>query len=176
MWRFFRWFWHKINKQKIRETTLVTFCWIWSKNINWEAGKFKFNYEYFLIWPTITTMVQCFSMYKCNFFVSEQMQRWNILGNFLPKNKPLIGWSSRLTNQRPSFWQEIALNRYVPSMPFSKNGNFSCDLMKIHEIKLPLFRHFSNHCTTYKCIYFLIGYICQIYILWSYQEGSFFTE
>ena len=86
----------------------------------------------------------------------------------------LVKW---LTNQRPSFWQEIALSRYVPSMLFSKNGNFSCDLMKKHEIKLPLFRHFSKNCTTYKCMYFLIGYICQIYILWSWdQEGSFFTE
>ena len=106
-------------------------------------------------------------MYKCNFFVSEQMQRWNILGNFLPKNKPLIGWSSRLTNQRPSFWQEIALNMcLVPSMPFSKNGNFSCDLMKIHEIKLPLLRHFSNDCTTYKCILFFNRlYMSNIYTM-----------
>ena len=117
--------------------------------------------------------VQCFSMYKCNFFVSEQMQRWNILGNFLPKNKPLIGWSSRLTNQRPSFWQEIALNMcLVPSMPFSKNGNFSCDLMKKHEIKLPLFGHFSKNCTTTKptpsAINARIFYRWYVkYILWS---------
>ena len=52
---FFRWFWHKINK-KIRETNLATFCWAWSKNIGWEVGKFKCIYEYFMIWPTITTM------------------------------------------------------------------------------------------------------------------------
>ena len=76
-------------------------------------------------------------MYKCNFFGSEQMQRFlkkghaevRILGIFLPKHKPLIGWPSWLTNQRPSFWQEIALIM-CPPCSFQKTVTLVVTLWK----------------------------------------------
>ena len=46
------------------------------------------------------------------------------LSSFPLKNRPLIGWLSRLTNQWPSFWQERALEIGIyPLFPFEKKGD-----------------------------------------------------
>ena len=43
---------------------------------------------------------------------------WDLETNsshFPPKNRPLIGWWSRLTNHRPEFWQKMAGNNFSTS-------------------------------------------------------------